>query len=161
MNGVPHYSRVKDEPEALNAVTGRSIYYGMRPWRCDDRFHDWLAAFTHLDGVGVQYRLLHLLWDCGRSVEGSEPLDNYYRLGRKEVMYYVERYRSGMMRTRMMEPYPYDQNEVRRIVEEDGLKMRVWRHQRELELEAKEGKVDESIWQSVWAAKGKQHDKAD
>lgn len=74
---------------------------------------------------------------------------DYRRMGRGEVMYYVERYRSGMMRDGMWDTYPYDQNELRRIAEEDGLKMRVWRHQRELEMESREGKLDEALQSSV------------
>lgn len=153
MDGTPHYTRIKDAPEAINAVTGRSIYYGMRPWRCDDRFQDWLKSFTCLDGVGVQFNLLQVFWQCARSEKGQEPIVNYHRLGRSEVMYFVERYRSGMMRTGVMETYPYDQNELRRIAEEDGLKMRVWRHQRELEMESKEGKIDEVLHMSVFRKK--------
>ncbi|KPA79829.1 putative mitochondrial hypothetical protein [Leptomonas pyrrhocoris] len=149
MDKTPHFSRIKETPETLNPVTGRSIYYGMRPWRCDDRFQDWLKAFTCLDGVTVQYNLLKRFFRCARSDEGQEPIDNYHRLGRGEVMYYVERYQSRMMRTGVLETYPYDQNELRRIAEEDGLKMRVWRHQRELELESKEGKIDEVIHMNV------------
>lgn len=145
MEECPHYSRVVDEPESLNVVTGRSIYYGMRPWRCDDRFQDLLLSFTHMDSLFLQFHLAKLLWRCSRSDRGAEPLDNYKRLGRGEVMFYVERYRSGMMRTGVFERYPYNQNELQRIIEEDGLKMRVWRHQRELEMESKEGKVDDVL----------------
>ncbi|KEG13439.1 hypothetical protein DQ04_01001020 [Trypanosoma grayi] len=149
MEETPHYSRVVDEPESLNVVTGRSIYYGMRPWRCDDRFQDLLASFTHLDSLSVQLHLMKLLWRCARSEGGAEPLDNYKRLGRGEVMFYVERHRSGMMRTGVLERYPYNQNELQRIIEEDGLKMRVWRHQRAMEMEAKEGKIDDLLSANV------------
>lgn len=149
MSKTPHYSRISDDAESINTVTGRSIYYGLRPWRCDDRFQDWLKSFTMLDGVVTQYHLLQLLWRCGRSEPGKEPLDNYHRLNRGEVMYYVERWRSGMVRSGMMETYPYDQSEVRRITEEDGLKMRVWRHQREMELESREGKIEEALQENI------------
>ncbi|KPI84484.1 hypothetical protein ABL78_6447 [Leptomonas seymouri] len=149
MDRTPHFSRIKETPDTLNPVTGRSIHYGMRPWRCDDRFQDWIKAFTCMDGISVQYNLLKLFFQCARSEEGQEPVDSYHRLGRKEVMYYVERYQSGMMRTGMLETYPYDQNELRRVVEEDGLKMRVWRHQRELEMESKEGKIEEVMMMNV------------
>lgn len=150
MEGTPHFTRVKDRPESFNAITGRSIYYGMRPWRCDDRFQDWLKSFTNLDSVSVQYNLLRTMWQCSRSEQGDEPIDSYHRLGRSEVMFYVERYQSGMMRTGMWETYPYDQNELRRIAEEDGLKMRVWRHQRELEMESREGKIDEVLHRNIF-----------
>lgn len=149
MDKTPHYSRVKDKPETLNPVTGRSVYYGIRPWRCDDRFQDWLKSFTNFDSVVTQYNLVKLFAQCARSEAGEEPVDSYHRLGRSEVMFYVERYHSGMMRTGVLETYPYDQNELRRIAEEDGLKMRVWRHQRELEMESKEGKIDELLHTNV------------
>lgn len=157
MTGTPHYSLVKDDPEAINPVTGRSIYYGMRPWRCDDRFQDWLKSFTKFDSIPIQIGLLQTFFACARSEENEEPKNSYYRLGRGEVMFYAERYRSNMMRTGAFETYPYDQNELKRVAEEDGLKMRVWRHQRELELSAKEGKIDdimqESIFQNVKTGK--------
>ncbi|EPY31859.1 hypothetical protein STCU_03165 [Strigomonas culicis] len=121
----------------------------MRPWRCDDRFQDWMKSFTYLDSPAVQYSLLSRFWQCARSEEGEEPLEDYHRLGRSEVMFYVERSRSGMMRTGMWETYPYNQNDLRRIAEEDGLKMRVWRHQRELEIQSKEGKIDDALQNSV------------
>lgn len=149
MTGTPHYTRVHDDPEALNPVTGRSIYYGMRPWRCDDRFQDWIKSFTCLDGIPVQYNLLRTLWACARSEVGEEPKEDYYRLGRGEVMYYVERYKSNMLRAGAFETYPYNQNELKRVAEEDGLKMRVWRHQREMELSAKEGKVEDLIQSNI------------
>ncbi|RNF23021.1 uncharacterized protein Tco025E_02932 [Trypanosoma conorhini] len=149
MEETPHYSRVADEAESINVVTGRSIYYGMRPWRCDDRFQDLLASFLHMDSLIVQLHLTKLLWRCSRSEKGAEPVDGYKRLGRGEVMFFVDRYRSGMMRTGVFEKYPYNQNELQRIIEEDGLKMRVWRHQRELEIESKQGKIDDLLRMNV------------
>ncbi|CBH15473.1 uncharacterized protein TEOVI_000738900 [Trypanosoma equiperdum] len=149
MGSTPHYSRVVDAPEALNVVTGRSIYYGMRPWRCDDRFQDFMGSFLRLDSPVNQFQLAKLLWRCARSKSGEEPLDDYRWLGRKEVMFYVERYGSGMMRTGIFERYPYNQNELQRVMEEDGLRMRVWRHQRELEMESKQGKVDDLLRTNV------------
>lgn len=146
-----HYTLIREEPEALNPITGRSIYYGMRPWRCDDRFQDWVKSFTCLDGLNTQYNLLKTLFACARSAEGEEPKDDYHRLGRSEVMFYVERYRSNMMRTGAFETYPYDQNELMRVTEEDGLKMRVWRHQREMELSAKEGKLEDFLRENVFS----------
>eukprot|EP00796_Vickermania_ingenoplastis_P004913 gene4913-3525_t len=143
MNGTPHYTRVHDHPESLNPVTGRSVYYGMRPWRCDDRFQDFVKSFTCMDSPSIQFSLLKTFWRCARSEAGEEPKGDYYRLGREEVMFYVERYRSNMVRVGAFETYPYDQNELKRVSEEDGLKMRVWRHQREMELSAKQGKVED------------------
>jgi hypothetical protein len=64
-------------------------------------------------------------------------------------MFYVERAKCGMMRSRLFERYPYDQQMVKRINEEDALKMRVWRHQRQLELESREGKIDDLIAKNV------------
>ncbi|CCW59912.1 unnamed protein product [Phytomonas sp. EM1] len=150
MDITPHYYKVKDIPESLNPITGRSIYYGIRPWRCDDRFQDWLKSFISFDGIGVQFQLLKTLYKCIYSEKGAEPVDSYHRLGRSEVMFYVERYRSGMMRERFWETYPYDQNELVRIAEEDGMKMRVWRHQRELEIQSREGKLDELLQKSIF-----------
>ncbi|KAG8341293.1 hypothetical protein ERJ75_000971900 [Trypanosoma vivax] len=148
-SGTPHYSRVVDVPESLNVVTGRSVYFGIRPWRCDDRFQDLSASLAHLDSPSVLLYRIKLLWRCARSAEGSEPLDNYGRIGRSEVMFYVERYRSGMMRNGFFEKYPYNQNELQRVMEEDGLKMRVWRHQRELEMQAKQGVIDDFLHTNV------------
>lgn len=136
-------------------MTGRSIYYGMRPWRCDDRFQDWLKSFTCMDSIPIQYGLLKRLWDCARSEVGEEPKEDYYRLGRGEVMYYVERYKSGMVRSGAFDTYPYDQNELKRVAEEDGLRMRVWRHQREMEMSAKQGQVDDVIQQSIFGSQQK------
>nr|CCC93614.1 conserved hypothetical protein [Trypanosoma congolense IL3000] len=149
MSNTPHFSRVVDETESLNVVTGRRIYYGMRPWRCDDRFQDFLGSLFHLDSPVKQFQLARLLWRCARSKKGEEPSEDYRWLGRGEVMFYVERWRSGMMRTGMFERYPYNQNELQRIAEEDGLKMRVWRHQRELEMESKQGKLDDFLRANV------------
>lgn len=153
---TPHYSRVADEPEALNPITGRSVYYGMRPWRCDDRFCDWLKSFTMLDSLSVQRSILRTFYRCARAESGNEPKDDYYRLSRAEVMYYTERSRCGMMRERLWETYPYDLTEVRRVGEDDGLKMRVWRHQRELELESREGKVDDALRASIFSSSWKE-----
>lgn len=71
-------------------------------------------------------------------------------------MYYTERSRCGMMRERLWETYPYDLTEVRRVGEDDGLKMRVWRHQRELELESREGKVDDALRASIFSSSWKE-----
>lgn len=55
-----------------------------------------------------------------------------------------------MMRGGVLETYPYDQIELRRIAEEDGLGMRVWCHQRELEIESREGKLDNVLHLNVF-----------
>lgn len=149
MEKSPHFSRVADIPEVLNPITGRSMFYGLRPWRCDDRFNDWLVSAANLANPKVQFHALKLFYQCAKSEYGKEPIDDYMYLTRKETMYYVERKMCGMMRDRLFETYPYDQDAVKRISEEDALKMRVWRHQRELELEAKEGKIDELLAANV------------
>jgi hypothetical protein len=153
MERTPHYSVLNEKPSCLNPITGRSIFYGMRPYRCTDRFNDWLSSLATLDNPVKQYRILKVFFKCARSEVGKEPNDDYYYLSRRESIYFLERKMSGMMRDKMFETYPYDNHELRRIQEEDALKMRVWRHQRELELESKEGKVDEMILESVQYAK--------
>lgn len=149
MEKSPHFSRVADAPESINPITGRSMYYGLRPWRCDDRFMDWLTGLTRLANPKLQYQMLSLLYTCGKSEAGKEPVDDYMYLTRKETMYYVERKMCGMMRDKMFETYPYDQYALKRVAEEDAMKMRVWRNQRQLELEAKEGKIDELLVNNV------------
>ncbi len=125
----------------------------MRPYRCGDRFNDWLASLATLDNPVKQYRIIKLFYKCARSEPGEEPKEHYSYLSRRESLYFLERKMSGMMRDKMFETYPYDNSELRRILEEDALKMRVWRHQREVELESKEGKLDELISESMTYAK--------
>ena len=144
---------LNDKPSSLNPITGRSIYYGMRPYRCADRLNDWIASTACLDNPVKQFRLVKLFYQCARSEAEQEPKDDYTYLSRKESLFFLERKMSGMMRVRMFETYPYDNNELRRIQEEDALKMRVWRHQREVELVSKEGKIDELISESMTYAK--------
>jgi hypothetical protein len=161
MERTPHYSVLNEAPTALNPITGRSIYYGMRPYRCADRFNEWLSSLASGDNPLKQYRILKVFYKCARSEVGEEPKDPYFYLSRRESMYFLERKMSGMMRTKMFETYPYDNQEMKRIQEEDALKMRVWRHQRELELESKEGKVDEMILESVTYARKRPAGEAD
>lgn len=149
MEKTPHFSRIADLPESINPITGRSLYYGLRPWRCDDRFMDWLAGFTSFASPFLQYELLARVRRCSKSAFGQEPDDDYLFLTRKEVMYYAERSKSGMVREKLFETYPYDQTALRKIAEDDALKMRVWRHQRQLELEAREGKIDDALADNV------------
>lgn len=149
MERSPHYSRIADAPESINPITGRSLYYGLRPWRCDDRFMDWLNAFTNLANPKTQYQLLALMRKCAKSDVGKEPIDDYLYLTRRETMYYVERRLSGMIRERVFETYPYSSDALRKAAEQDAMKMRVWRNQRQLELEAKEGKIDELLVANV------------
>lgn len=141
---MPHYSRVIDPLETLNPVTGRSIYYGARPWRCDDRVHDWLQSLT-----AMRWRKAKIAWrtfmDCAYSEFGEQPTCPYETLQRQSVMYYVDRQDHGMVRDYMFEKYPFSTRDFVRVMTDDGTKMRVWRHQRELELEAKQGRVDEII----------------
>lgn len=154
MDRTPHFSRVADTPECINPVTGRSMYYGLRPWRCDDRAQDLLAAFVNMENVLTQARLMSVFWKCARAEPGKEPVDDYLYLTRKEVMYYVERRKCGMLRDVLLDPYPYNPEALKQIQEEDALKMRLWRHQRELEIQSKEGKVDDLIAGSVFDGKG-------
>ena len=149
MERTPHFTVMNEKPACMNPITGRSIYYGMRPYRCTDRFNDWLSSLATLDNPAKQYRIFKVFVKCAVSNEGEEPKDDYFYLSRREAIFFLERKLSGMMRTKMFETYPYDNNELKRIQEEDALKMRVWRHQRELELESKEGKVEELIAESM------------
>jgi hypothetical protein len=105
-----------------------------------------------LEGIRYTWSLMR---KCSKSEYGQEPTDNYYSLARREVMFYVDRYEAGMLRDRFFERYPYNVKEIARVSHEDGTRMRVWRHQRELELEAKEGKLDEMINSSVKPEKSK------
>lgn len=141
---MPHYSRVIDPIETLNPVTGRSIYYGARPWRCDDRVHDWLQSLSamRIRKAGVAWKTF---LQCAYSNFGEQPTVPYETLQRQSVMYYVDRQDHGMIRDYMFEKYPFSTRDFVRVMTDDGTKMRVWRHQRELELEAKQGRVDEII----------------
>jgi hypothetical protein len=140
----PHYSRVTDPVESVNPVTGRSLYYGARPWRCDDRFQDWLQSAWALRWEKSR-RAWRTLRECAGSEFGQQPTVPYETLGRQSVMYYVDRQDHGMIRDYMFEKYPFSSRDFVRVMTDDGTKMRVWRHQRELELEAKQGRVDEIV----------------
>lgn len=148
-SGTPHFTRVTDLVENINPVTGRSVHYGLRPWRCDDRFQDFLLTVIRFEGLGATGRTWSTFRQCYRSEFGQEPRDDYQSLSRREIMFYVDRYEAGMMRDSLWERYPYNVREVARVATEDGTKMRVWRHQRELEMEAKEGRLDDMIQQNV------------
>lgn len=143
---MPHYSRVVDPIETINPVTGRSVYYGARPWRCDDRFQDLLQSAWGFRGTSARIAWQNL-WDCAYSEFGQQPTAPYETLGRQSVMYYVDRQDHGMIRDYMFERYPFSSRDFVRVMTDDGTKMRVWRHQRELELEAKQGRVDELVAQ--------------
>jgi len=150
MERTQHHSRITDdEIDTINPITGRSIYYGLRPYRCDDRFSDWLSAFITFLNPRRQWMLLRQFWRCTQSEVGAEPTDSYANLSHRESIFYAERQRAGMLRPRLFEVYPYDQTEIQRVLEEDAVKMRVWRHQRQLELDAKEGKIDEVVAANV------------
>lgn len=149
---TPHYSRVEDLVENINPVTGRSIFYGLRPWRCDDRLQDFMLTFLRLDGFRNLMGTWKVLWRCGRSEDGNEPTTDYNQLSRREVMFYVDRLRVGMIRGGYFERYPYAARDVGRVIMEDGTKMRVWRHQRELEMEIKAGRIDELLATNVMAS---------
>jgi hypothetical protein len=110
---------------------------------------DWMTSLTNLANPKQQYQLLSLMRKCAKSEVGKEPIDDYMYLSRRETMYYVERKLCGMMRENVFETYPYSTEALRKAAEEDAMKMRVWRHQRQLELEAKEGKIDELLISNV------------
>ena len=148
-SGSPHFTKVTDLVENINPVTGRSVNYGLRPWRCDDRFQDHMLTFLHRDW-GALRDTWRMFRKCATSEFGEEPVDPYHTLQRREVMFYVDRFEAGMIRDKLIEAYPYNCREVARVSQDDGTKMRVWRHQRELELEAKEGKLDDLISNSVF-----------
>eukprot|EP00760_Papus_ankaliazontas_P030579 PhM_4_TR490/c0_g1_i1/m.65230 len=134
-DGQPHFSRVdEDEVESTNPITGRSYYFGQRPWRCDDRAVDLFSAVVKVEGFAKIRRAYHSLNKCRKSPIGGEPTDNYVSLTKKEVLFYVDRAKSGMLRDNYLERYPYDPYQVSRQQQEDGIRMRVWRRQREMEL---------------------------
>uniref|UniRef100_A0A7S1MRQ5 Uncharacterized protein n=1 Tax=Neobodo designis TaxID=312471 RepID=A0A7S1MRQ5_NEODS len=142
---MPHYSKVIDPVETINPVTGKSIYYSARPWRCDDRFQDWFATFIkhrRWDKVSETWAVLR---QCAKADYGEQPTVPYVSLERREIMYYVDRAEHDMIRDRFWQRYPWSQREPIRTMLEDGSRMRVWRHQREIELEAKEGRVEDLI----------------
>lgn len=147
---VPHYTRMDEDPElCINPVTGRSIYYGLRPHRCDDRLSDIIATVAAFDYPSNMFESVSRLVRCLRSEPGAEPDDDYFNLARREVMYYVERHRCGMVRTGVFEKYPYDRTLVASVQQEDSTRMRVWRHQREMEVQAKQGAVDDIVSSNV------------
>ena len=94
----------------------------------------------------IAYRTM---MECAYSNFGEQPTVAYETLQRQSVMYYVDRQDHGMMRDHMFEKYPFSSRDAVRIMNDDGTKMRVWRHQRELELEAKQGRVDELVSTNV------------
>jgi hypothetical protein len=144
----PHYSQVIDPVDTINPITGRSIYYGSRPWRCDDRFQDWLATFFKTRDYQTVRNTWKTFMQCTRSEYGAQPTTPYESLERREIMFYVDRAEHDMIRDRFWQRFPWSVREPALILMNDGTKMRVWRHQREMELEAKEGRVEELIAQA-------------
>ena len=142
---VVHYSRVLDDSESINPVTGRSIYYAQRPWRCDDRVTDLLGSVIKMQPITSIANCYAVMRRCAKSDVGAEPISDYNVLGKREVMFYVDRARSNMLRRRFFEVYPYDPYAVSRLQQEDGLRMRVWRRQREMELKEKDAAEAEKI----------------
>lgn len=142
---TPHYSLVTDPVETVNPVTGRSLYYGARPWRCDDRLQDFTTTLFKLRSFSNIRETLSVFVKCARSDFGEQPTVPYVALQRQEVMFYLDRHDNGMIRDYCFERYPYNTRDVGRVQTEGGTRMRVWRHQRELELEAKRGRVEELL----------------
>ena len=142
---MPHYSKVIDPVETINPITGRSLFYAARPWRCDDRFQDWFATFIKHRRMDKVRETWGVLLQCARADYGKQPTVPYVSLERREIMYYVDRAEHDMIRDRFWQRYPWASREPVRTMLEDGSKMRVWRHQREMELEAKEGRVEDLI----------------
>ena len=150
---LAHYSflRPEDLPDLRNPLTGRSMNYGSNPWRCDDRFQDWLKSAMHFDSLFLGFHQLRVLWDCRTSNVGEEPKEDYYRLLPSEVTYYVERKKEGMLRDHYSDRYKWDSLDLFRVLQEDSLKIRVYRRQKTLEVEAKEGVVEDLIANNVMA----------
>jgi hypothetical protein len=147
---TPHFTRIVDPLESVNPITGRSFFYGARPWRCDDRWQDMLRAFTNMESFSEFRATVGLLNQCRKAKVGEEPTADYYALEKREVMYYVDRHRHNMIRSNAFERYPYDTREVCRVMQQDGQKMRVWRHQRQIESDSKEGYLEDEITASIF-----------
>ena len=147
---LPHYSLVVDPVETVNPVTGHSLYYGMRPWRCSDRLEDLHDAVLLWSPSGAR-EAWRLFRRCAMSSFGEQPLDPYVALGRDRVMFFVDRMDHGMIRDCYFQKKAWSWADTQRVVNEDAMKMRTWRTQRELEMDAKRGKVDAAIHDSVWA----------
>ncbi len=153
-NRNPHYTKIHVEEgariETINPVTGKSIFYGIRPWHCMDRVEEWAASWYTKGSTWKDVsETWQLLKKCKASKLGEEPLDDYRFLDKKEVMFFVDRYKAGMIREEVFEPYPYNIREVQRVMHEDSTKMKVWRHQRILELDSKDGRLEDTISTSV------------
>lgn len=152
----PHYTTILDPVEGTNPVTGRSPHFGARPWRCDDRVMDWLGSLTMFRWEDTKIAWRNFM-SCAKADYEDQPTVPYQVLTRNEVMFYVDRLENGMIRRHMFEQYPFSTRDIARVAMQDGTKMRVWRHQRELELEAKQGRVEELISLNVTGVKPK-HD---
>ena len=142
---LPHYSKVTDPVESINPITGRSLYYSARPWRCDDRFQDFFCVMMKYRDWPMMKQTWGTFMRCAYSDYGAQPTTPYVALDRREIMFYVDRAEHDMIRDRFWQRYPWTAREPSRIMMDDGNKMRVWRHQRELEMEAKEGHVEDMI----------------
>ena len=65
-------------------------------------------------------------------------------------MFYVDRMDHGMIRDLYFEKKMFSWASTQRVVHEDALKMRTWRSQRELEMNARRGEIDGVIANSLW-----------
>lgn len=146
---LKHFSRLEDTPDTTNPVTGKSVYFGLFPWRCSDRVSDWRRAISNFDGPRKQLHHFRLLRQCSRSALGDEPLDDYAHLPLAQAIYFKERASAGMMRERFWGRYPFELRDIKRLGEADGVRMRTWRQQRHLEEVARNDQIDDLIKASV------------
>lgn len=146
---VPHFSMLDEDASLTNPITGKSVYFGLYPWRCSDRLTDWYQSLISLDGPSTQLHHFRTTRACSSSALGDEPLDPYIRLPKSTALYFKERADAGMMRMRFWEQYPFDLTDVKTIGETDAVRMRTWRQQRHLEEVAKADTVEDLIRSSV------------
>ena len=146
--GLPHYTQVVDPIDSINLVTGRSIFHGQRPWRCADRMDDFLMCLTSFSShTRTSFRHFR---KCISSDFGEQPTDPYFSLSKDYIMYYVDRMDHGMIRDQFWERNLFSWSASYRTRHEDTFKMRTWRAQRELEVEAKHGAVESVMANSMW-----------
>lgn len=140
---IPHYSLISNEEitSKINPVTGRSAFFGLRPWRCADRFED--ATLSVMSHPFQTPHALRLLFQCAQSKVGEEPTEHYTALKKTNVVYYVDRAANNMIRPTMWERSSFDPNELQRIYSEDNARMHLWKTQKRLEAEGKAGLLDQ------------------
>lgn len=159
--GVPHFTRLPDKADLTNPVTGKSVYYGLNPWRCSDRLTDWLHSMNSFDWPRVHLHHARTVMACASSALGDEPVVPYTRLPKSMALFYKERAESGMMREHFWEKYPFQMLQMREVSEGDAVRMRTYRQQRHLEEVAKHDHVDDLIKASVLPSNRKLSDKLD